>query len=85
MYTPDFSVNTRDGLFYVESKGYLRADHRRTLLNVKDQYDTHQLDLRLLFQKDQKVSKGAKMKYSDWAERYGFTYAVGLKNIEEIF
>ncbi len=82
LYTPDFSVFSDAGLFYVESKGYLRPDHRRALLSVNTQHD---VDLRLLFQKDQKVSKGAKMKYSDWADKHGFTYAVGIKNIKEIF
>lgn len=82
-YTPDFRITTKDGTFFIESKGYLRGDHRRTLLNVKDQYEGA-VDLRLLFQRDQKVSKGAKMKYSDWAERYGFQYAVGLKKIKDI-
>lgn len=87
LYTPDFTVFTDDGVFHVESKGFLRPDHRRTLLAVVNQWSDPAIaiDLRLLFQKDQKVRKGGKMKYSDWAKKEGLRYAVGVKNIKEIF
>jgi predicted nuclease of restriction endonuclease-like RecB superfamily len=81
IYTPDFRVRDGSTVFYVESKGYLRPDNRRTLCNVKTQHD---LDLRLIFQRDQKTSKGAKQRYSDWAESKGFAYCIGVKNIKDI-
>lgn len=84
-YTPDFAVyepGHSDPSFFVEAKGYLRPDHRRTLIAVKDQND---IDLRLLFQKNQKLSKQSKMRYSDWAEKQGFEYACGLRRISDLW
>ena len=60
---------------YLEAKGYFRAEDRVKLLSVRDNYPD--MDLRLVFQKDNKVHRTSKMKYSDWAEKHGFQYCVG--------
>jgi len=79
-YTPDFRVATdgsEDGpsRFYVETKGYFRPQDRRLVKAVREQNPT--LDLRLLFQRDQKLNKRGKEKYSDWAHKEQFEYAIG--------
>lgn len=74
-YLPDFIVHTREhGKIYVEVKGYLRPEDRSKLRAVKR--DNPSIDLRLLFAKDNKISR-SKLRYSQWAEKYGFTYAIG--------
>lgn len=40
---------------------------------VKEQ--NPELDIRLVFQNDGKVGK--RMRYSDWADKYGFPFAIG--------
>jgi len=75
-YTPDWSVTLPSGKsFYVESKGYLDSHDRRVLRAVKSQHPD--LDLRLLFQRNNALYKGSPSKYSDWAERLGFPWCVG--------
>lgn len=79
-YTPDFLVAPNGGedstdRFILETKGYFRPKDRRLLKAVKEQHPDQ--DLRIIFQQDKKLDKYAKSKYSDWAERAGFNYAVG--------
>lgn len=71
-YVPDFRVLAADGSFLVESKGHFRKDDMRKLRAVSDSHP--EIDLRLLFYKDKKYCKT--MSYSDWADRYGFPYAI---------
>jgi hypothetical protein len=35
------------------------------------------IDLRLLFQRDQAIRKGSKTRYSNWCEKHNFMYHVG--------
>lgn len=74
-YFPDFIIHSRElGKIYVEVKGYLRPEDRSKLRAVKRANPS--IDLRLLFAKDNRIPR-SKMKYSDWAEKYGFQYAIG--------
>lgn len=78
-YTPDFRVLTPNEsdealAYFIETKGYFRPEDRRTLKAVREQNKA--IDLRILFQRDQKLYKRGRDKYSDWAEREGFEYAV---------
>jgi predicted nuclease of restriction endonuclease-like RecB superfamily len=82
VYVPDFRITDGDGVFFVESKGYLRPDNRRTMLAVRDQHPA--LDLRLLFQRNQKLGSRSKTRYSDWAEQHGFSYCIGPDNLKDI-
>jgi hypothetical protein len=70
-YLPDFVV----GGTRIECKGRLTAADRKKLLLVKKQ--NPKLDLRLLFQFDNKLSTRSKTRYSAWAEKNGFKWAVG--------
>lgn len=74
-YVPDFICRTRSGkAIYIETKGYFTAEDRTKMRAVKD---THpDLDIRMVFDKNNKVSSRGKMKYSEWCERWGFKYAI---------
>lgn len=75
-YIPDFILTDKDGkITYLEVKGWLRVEDRIKLRAVKD--TNPNVDLRLVFDKDNKLSKHSKMTYSEWAEKYGFPWVVG--------
>lgn len=75
-YVPDFEVNTRSGTtFFLEVKGYFRTADQVKMRAVKTA--NPDLDIRLIFQKDNRLNKFSKMHYSDWATKYGFPFAIG--------
>lgn len=74
-YVPDFIVEKGKKRIYIETKGYLRPEDRAKLLAARDQNPDK--DLRILFERNNKISKKSKMHYGDWAEKHGFQYAVG--------
>jgi predicted nuclease of restriction endonuclease-like RecB superfamily len=74
-YTPDFVLEWKGHKRYIEAKGYFSARDRKKLLLVRDQFPG--IDLRIVFQRNNKLSRKSKTRYSDWAERHGFTYAIG--------
>ena len=75
-YTPDFVLEMKDGTkLYIESKGWLMPEDRKKLLLIKNQYPS--VDLRLVFQQDNKISRKG-MRYSEWANRHGFKWAIGV-------
>lgn len=74
-YLPDFKI--RD--FIVECKGRLTAADRKKMLHVRDQHP--EKDIRLLFQFDNKLNPRSKTRYSAWAEKNGFKWA--LKEVPE--
>lgn len=71
-YTPDFRLSES---LYVEAKGRFSGSNRRRLLAFKAAYPD--IDLRLVFQRDNALSKSSKTRYSEWAKDNGFTYHVG--------
>ena len=73
-YTTDF-VLKRNGV-WIEVKGYLDGPDRTKLKEIRQQHP--KIDLRLIFQRDN-VIKGTKNKtrYSEWAEKNGFKWALG--------
>lgn len=71
-YTPDFFI---DGRFHVELKGRLTASDRTKLALVRSQHP--EVDLRILFQADNYCTKLHRERYSEWASRIGFKFAVG--------
>lgn len=75
VYVPDFVLEWKDGhKVYIETKGYLRREDAEKMIAVKKQHPD--LDIRILFEKDNRVSNRHKMRYSTWAEKYGFPYAI---------
>lgn len=81
-YTPDFVVSDGNTAFYVEAKGYFRPDNRRTMVAVRDQ--TPNLDLRIIFQRNSKLSKNGKQRYSDWADKHNFSHCIGTSHIADL-
>jgi hypothetical protein len=71
-YTPDFFLS--NGII-IEAKGKWTLDDRKKMVNVIEQNPG--LDIRMLFQYDNKLNRRAKTRYSDWCERRGIKYAVG--------
>jgi Autographiviridae endonuclease I len=67
-YVPDWTVLLPSGVLYIEAKGYLRPEHKRKMVAVKRQHP--EKDIRMVFYSKNK-------KYIKWAERNGFTYAIG--------
>jgi hypothetical protein len=59
----------------VESKGRLTRLEREKLLLIKQ--SNPDLDLRLLFMRDNKLSRTSRKKYSDWANEHGIPCAIG--------
>jgi hypothetical protein len=66
-YLPDFVLSTPLGLVFIETKGYLRPEHKRKMAAVKKQHP--ELDIRILFYSSNK-------KYIKWCEKVGFRYAI---------
>lgn len=66
-YIPDFVVVTPLGKIYIETKGYLRPEHKRKMVAVKKLHPT--LDIRIVFY-------AKKIKDIKWAEKYGFPWAI---------
>ena len=74
-YTPDFRL-VRSGVF-VEAKGKFTAQDRRKHLQVRDSHPDE--DLKFIFQRDNKISRRSTTRYSDWCEKNGFEYAIGIE------
>jgi len=72
-YTPDFQLRGRT--WYVEAKGVLDFSVRAKMLHVKA--SNPDADIRFVFQRDNPIYKGSKTRYSDWAAKHGFKYAIG--------
>ena len=71
-YTPDFVLN--NGII-IEVKGRWTLHDRKKMILVMEQ--NPELDIRMVFQRDQPLNKGAKTRYSEWCDKRGITYAVG--------
>lgn len=72
-YTVDFTLHGKK-LIFIESKGRFTSADRTKLLTIKKQYPN--IDIRLLFQQDNWLTKQKKQRYSDWASKNGFKYSI---------
>jgi hypothetical protein len=75
-------------MILIEAKGFFKYQDRVKMLLVKEQYP--ELDVRLVFQNNNYITKLTKKqksmkkegkefvkeRYSDWAEKHGFPYAI---------
>jgi predicted nuclease of restriction endonuclease-like RecB superfamily len=74
-YIPDFILTKKDGTkLYLEIKGYLRP-HDRVKMRLVKRHNPD-LDIRLVFGQNNLVA-GTKLRYSDWAKKNGFPFAIG--------
>jgi len=71
-YTPDFFL--QNGII-IEAKGRFTAADRRKMQSVKA--DHPNLDLVMLFMRDNKIHRNSKTYYSDWCMENGFDFAIG--------
>ena len=69
-YTPDFFLPEYN--FFIETKGRFTAPDRTKMLAVK-KYNP-KIDIRFIFDNDNKIRKNSKTRYSDWCLRHGFEY-----------
>jgi hypothetical protein len=77
-YTPDFNFYSSTSglyLFTVEAKGKFDGADRSKLLAVRKA--NPDIDLRILFQRDQAICKGSKTLYSTWCIKHNFEYHFG--------
>ena len=70
-YTPDFFLP--NGII-LEVKGFFKPSDRRKMLAVKKAHP--ELDIRFVFQRDNKITRTSKTSYTDWATKYGFPCCV---------
>ena len=68
-YLPDFVLP--NGVI-IEVKGRFTGADRAKHLLIKAQHP--ELDVRFVFQYDNKLTKVSKTRYSDWCEKHGFGY-----------
>lgn len=74
-YIPDFIIALSNGrILYLEVKGYFRQPDRSKILAVIR--DNPGVDLRLVFEKNNKLSRRSKMRYSDWATKHNIPYSI---------
>lgn len=71
VYTPDFILP--NGVI-VECKGRLTVHDRTKHLLISDQHP--ELDVRFVFQYNNPITKGSRTRYTDWAEKHGFKWAM---------
>jgi len=71
MYIPDFILS--NGIV-LEVKGWFTQEDRAKLRKIKEFYPD--LDLRLVFAKDNKINSRSNMRYSDWCKKWGFKYCI---------
>ena len=70
-YTPDIIL---DNGIIIETKGRFMNDDRRKHIAIKEQHP--ELDIRFVFTNaNSKLYKGAKSRYCDWCDKYGFKWS----------
>ena len=71
-YTPDFIM----GSMIVEAKGRFTSVDRTKMAQVVK--ENPNLDIRMLFMRDQWCTKTKKQKYSDWCDTHNIKFAFGI-------
>lgn len=80
-YIPDFQLP--NGIL-IETKGYFPDEDRVKMKAVKASHP--ELDIRFVFLNPKgKCTKGGKMTYADWADKYGFPWASKHLPIEWLY
>lgn len=72
-YLPDFVL--KDTGLIIEAKGRFTAADRKKMKAVKDNHPDE--DIRILFQRNNKIHKNSEKRYTDWCDDNGFPCAVG--------
>ena len=77
-YTPDFEL---DNGIIVETKGRWTSADRKKMGLVIEQ--NPEMDIRMLFALDNKISPNSRTKYSTWCEKRDIKYAIGAEVPQE--
>lgn len=77
-YLPDFKLPNGT---WVEAKGRLTSANRRRLVAWKAAFPNE--TMRIVFMANNWLFKGAKTRYSHWAEKAGFEFVTGVKRIPQ--
>ena len=70
-YTPDFIL--KNGVI-IETKGFWKPSDRSKIKAVKQQHP--ELDLRMVFMRNNRLSKTSKTTYGMWCEKHNIPWAV---------
>jgi hypothetical protein len=70
-YTPDFYFPESN--LYVETKGKFDRDNRRKMIAICEESD---VEIRMVFMRDNWLTRKHGLKYSTWCERYNIAYAI---------
>ena len=73
-YVPDFKL---DNGIYVEGKGIFDRDARAKMMLVIEQNPDK--DIRILFMRNNKLTRTSKQTYGDWCDKKGIKWAVSTK------
>lgn len=71
-YTPDFELP--NGVI-LEAKGFFKPADRTKMIAVKKAHP--ELDIRFVFQANNRLSKSSKTTYGAWADKHGFPWCIG--------
>lgn len=71
-YTPDFFL---DNGTIIETKGRFTAADRRKMIAIQEEHPD--LDIKMLFMRDNKLHKRSKSSYSDWCMENNYDFAIG--------
>jgi len=75
-YTPDVKIIFPSGHErFVELKGKLDIPTRKKMVLIREQYPDK--DIRILFMRNNKLTKTSKTTYMEWAAKVGYISAVG--------
>lgn len=75
-YIPDFIIHIpKKEKIYIEAKGYWDVEDRAKIKNIKETYPN--IDLRMIFQANNKIHPKSKTRYSDVCEKLNIPYAIG--------
>ena len=72
-YTPDFILLAKD--IVVESKGKFTARDRKIALAMRREYPLE--EYKMVFQRDNWISKTKSQRYSDWCKKHGIDFHIG--------
>ena len=70
-YTPDFVL--QNGV-HLEIKGFFKPSDRRKMLAVINQHP--ELDIRMVFQRNNPLAKNSKTTYGSWCEKHGIQWCI---------
>lgn len=71
VYNPDWKLA---GGVYLETKGNFKASERRKVLAVLKAHP--KMDLRMVFQRNNRISKVSKTTYGSWCDKHGIRWSV---------